>query len=61
VGDPLLLKRIRANLFQPEVALKAGVLEQTVRACEQDKLRPTEIQWQVLADILHLDCMFPKS
>jgi DNA-binding XRE family transcriptional regulator len=31
LGDHLLLKRIEANLSQPEVAQKAGVSERTVR------------------------------
>jgi DNA-binding transcriptional regulator YiaG len=60
-GDHLLLNRIKANLSQPEVALKAGVSEQTVRSWEHDQLLPTEAQWQVLADILHFDSPFPKS
>jgi hypothetical protein len=49
VGDHLLLKRIEAELSQPEVALKAGVSEQMVRAWEHDQSLPTEAQWQVLA------------
>jgi DNA-binding transcriptional regulator YiaG len=61
VGDHLLLKRIKANLSQPEVVLKAGVSEQTVRAWEHDQSLPTEAQWQVLAGILHLDSAFPKD
>ena len=61
VGDHLLLKRIEANLSQPEVALKAGVSELLVRAWEHDQSLPTETQWQVLADILRLDSTFPKS
>jgi DNA-binding transcriptional regulator YiaG len=60
-GDHLLLKRIAANLSQPEVALKAGVSERTVRAWEHDRLLPTEAQWQVLADILRLDSSFQKG
>jgi DNA-binding transcriptional regulator YiaG len=60
-GDHLLLKRIEANLSQPEVAVKAGVSERIVRAWEHDQLRPTEAQWQVLAGVLRLDSTFPKS
>jgi transcriptional regulator with XRE-family HTH domain len=44
-GDYLLLKRIEANLSQPEVAVKARVLERTVRAWEHDDLRPTQAQF----------------
>jgi hypothetical protein len=61
VGDHLLLKRIKANLSQPEVALNAGVSEQTVRAWEHDQLLPTEPQWQVLVGTLRLDFPFPKA
>src|SRR5271170_4956706 len=60
-GDHLLLKRIKANLSQPEVALKAGVSERTVRAWEHDQSLPSETEWQVLAGILCLDFTFPKS
>jgi len=60
-GDFLLIKRIRADLSQPELARKAGVSERTVRAWEHDKLRPTEAQWQVLAGILCLDSQFSKD
>jgi hypothetical protein len=60
-GDYLLLKRIEANLSQPEVAAKVGVPERTVRAWEHDDLLPTKAQWQLLAGILRFDSMFPKS
>jgi len=40
-GDHLLLKRIEANLSQPEVALQVGVSELTVRAWEHDPSPPT--------------------
>jgi len=61
VGDHLLLKRIKANLSQPEVALYAGVSERMVRAWEHDQLLPTEAEWKVLEAILGLDSTFPKS
>jgi len=61
MGDYLLLKRIEANRSQPEVALKAGVSERTVRAWEHDQSLPNKAQWQVLAGILHLDSTFPKA
>jgi DNA-binding transcriptional regulator YiaG len=60
-GDYLLLKRIAANLSQPEVAVKAGVSEAAVRAWEHDQSLPTQAQWQVLAGILRLDSTFPKD
>ena len=61
MGDHLLLKRIKANLSQPEVAEKAGVTERVVRAWEHDQLLPTEAQWQALAHVLCLDSTFPKG
>jgi DNA-binding transcriptional regulator YiaG len=60
-GDFLLIKRIRADLSQPELALKAGVSQRTVRAWEHDQSLPTEAQWQVLAGILRLDSTFLTS
>jgi len=41
-GRSFPLKRITANLSQPEVALKARVSERTVRAWEHDQSLPTE-------------------
>jgi DNA-binding transcriptional regulator YiaG len=61
VGDHLLLKRIEANLSQPEVALKAGVSTRTLRKWEHGHACPTEDHWQALTAILHLDSTFPKS
>jgi len=60
-GDYLLVKRIKANLSQMEVAVKARVSERTVRAWEHDDLHPTQTQWQVLTGILRLDATFPKG
>jgi hypothetical protein len=60
-GDYLLLKRIEANLSQPEIALKAGVTERTVRAWEHDQLLPTESQWKLLAGILGVESGFRKG
>jgi DNA-binding transcriptional regulator YiaG len=60
-GDYLLLKRIEANLSPPEVALKAGVTERTIRAWEHDQSLPTQAQWQILAGILRLDSSCPKT
>jgi DNA-binding transcriptional regulator YiaG len=61
VGDHLLLKRIQANLFQPEVAVKAGVSVRQVMAWEHDQLLPTQDQWQVLVGTLRLDFPFSKA
>jgi len=61
LGDHLLLKRIEANLTQPEVAQKAGVSVRTVRKWEYGFVCPTEHHWQVLKEILHLDSTFPTD
>jgi DNA-binding transcriptional regulator YiaG len=55
MGDYLLLKRIEANLTQPEMAQKAGVSTRTVRKWEHDHARPNDDHWQVLAHILNLN------
>jgi DNA-binding transcriptional regulator YiaG len=56
-----LLKRIEADLSQPEVAAKAGVSTRTVRKWEHGHACPTEDHWQALAGILKLDAAFPKN
>jgi DNA-binding transcriptional regulator YiaG len=61
VGDHLLMKRIKADLAQPEVAVKVGVSTRTVRKWEHGHACPTEDHWQALASILRLDSAFPKS
>jgi DNA-binding XRE family transcriptional regulator len=61
LGDHLLLKRIEANLSQPEVAAKAEVSTRTVRKWEHGHACPTEYHWQTLAAILRLDSTLLKS
>jgi hypothetical protein len=61
LGDHLLLKRIAANLSQPEVAQKVRVSVRTVRKWEHGHACPTEDHWQALTSILNLDSTFPKS
>jgi DNA-binding transcriptional regulator YiaG len=61
LGDHLLLKRIEANLSQPEVAQKAGVSTRTVRKWEHGHACPTEHHWQALAHILRLDSPCPTG
>jgi DNA-binding transcriptional regulator YiaG len=58
VGDHLLLKRIKANLSQLEMAVKAGVSVRKVKAWEHDQIIPTADEWRVLTGILHLDSAF---
>ena len=60
-GDYLLLKRIEADLSQPELAVKSGVSVRKVKAWEHDHITPTEAEWQVLATILRLDSTCPKT
>ena len=54
-GDYLLLKRIEADLSQPELAVKSGVSVEKVKSWEYDQTAPTEAEWQVLAGILGLE------
>jgi DNA-binding XRE family transcriptional regulator len=61
LGDHLLLKRIEADLTQPQVAVKAGVSTRTVRMWEHGQICPTEYHWQALAGILKLDSTLLKS
>ena len=61
LGDHLLLKRIQANLTQPEVAQKAGVSVRTVRQWEHGVVCPTEGHWLVLKLILCLDSALPTG
>jgi DNA-binding transcriptional regulator YiaG len=61
LGDHLLLKRIEANLSQPEVAQKAGVSVRTVRKWEHGHACPTEDHWLALKLILHLHSSFPTG
>jgi ribosome-binding protein aMBF1 (putative translation factor) len=61
LGDYLLLKRIKADLSQPELAVKSGVSVRKVKAWEHDQIMPTEAEWQVLAGILRLDSTLPKA
>jgi DNA-binding transcriptional regulator YiaG len=61
LGDHLLLKRIEADLTQPEVAQKAGVSVRTVRKWEHGLTCPTEDHWQVLKQILRLDSTLPTG
>ena len=55
LGDLLLLKRIKADLSQPELGVKAGFTVRKIKAWEHDQTIPTEVEWQVLAEILGLN------
>ena len=58
LGDHLLLKRIEANLTQPEVAQMAGVSTRIVRKWEHGHACPTEPHWQTLVQLLGLNSQF---
>jgi DNA-binding transcriptional regulator YiaG len=59
-GDHLLLKRIKADLSQPELATKAGVSVRKVKAWEHDQISPTADEWRTLVGILNLESECPK-
>jgi hypothetical protein len=60
LGDYLLLKRIQADLSQPELAIKANFTLRKVMAMEHDRIVPTHAEWQNLTNILKLeDAMKP--
>ena len=61
LGDRLLLKRIEANLTQPEVAQKVRVSVRMVRKWEHGHACPSEAHWQALKHILQLDESCPAS
>jgi len=55
VGDHLLLKRIKASLSQPELAVKSGVTVGKIKAWEYDQIMPTDAEWEALKMVLALD------
>ena len=55
LGDYLLLKRINADLSQPELAAKTGFTVREVKAWEHDRAIPTEVERRVLARVLGLE------
>ena len=61
LGDHLHLKRIEADLSQPEVAQKTGVSVRMVRKWEYGLACPAEGHWQALKLILHLDELPPPA
>jgi DNA-binding transcriptional regulator YiaG len=61
LGDRLLLKRIEADLTQPEVAQKAGVSARMVRKWEHGHACPSEHHWQALKRILRMDELCPAG
>ena len=62
LGDYLLLKRIKADLSQPEVAAKTGFTVRKVKRWEHDRITPTETEWHILAKVLDLEtAMLPTS
>src|ERR1700722_11777159 len=61
LGDYLLLKRIQADLSQPELAVKSGVTVRKVKAWEHDQMVPNEAEWHSLVTILKLESRMPTG
>jgi len=61
LGDHLLLKRIKTDLSQPELAIKGGFTVRKIKAWEHDQSIPTEAEWRVLAEIIGLDASMEPS
>ena len=62
LGDYLLLKRIKADLSQPEVAARTGFTVRKVKTWEHDRITPTKAEWDILAEVLDLEtAMRPTS
>jgi ribosome-binding protein aMBF1 (putative translation factor) len=61
LGDLLLLKRIKADLSQPELGIKAGFAVRKIKAWEHDQAIPNEVEWQILAEVLGLDASMRPS
>ena len=55
LGDHLLLSRVKANLSQPELAVKTCFTVRQIKAWEHDQTTPTETEWQILVKILDLN------
>jgi len=55
LGDYLLLKRIKTDLSQPELALKTGFTVRKIKSWEHDRAIPTEAEWRVLATFIGLE------
>ena len=55
LGDYFLLKRVQANLTQPEMAVKSGVTVGKIKAWEYDQIMPTDAEWEALEMVLALD------
>jgi DNA-binding transcriptional regulator YiaG len=58
LGDHLLLKRIEADLTQPEVAQTVGISTRIVRKWERGHACPNEGHWLTLVHLLELDAQF---
>ena len=62
LGDYLLLKRVKADLSQPELAEKTGFTVRKIKTWEHDWIIPTEAEWHVLARSLDLETvMIPNG
>jgi len=60
LGEYLLLKRIQADLSQPELALKTGFTVRKIKTWEHDRAVPNAAEWELLNPVLSLrDAMRP--
>jgi DNA-binding XRE family transcriptional regulator len=55
VGDELLLKRIKANLSQAELAVKTGLTIRKIMDFEHDRRTPVASEWLALVQLLSLN------
>ena len=55
LGDYLLLKRIKADLSQPELGRKTGFTVRKIKAWEHNWGIPSEAEWLILAGILDVE------
>jgi ribosome-binding protein aMBF1 (putative translation factor) len=61
LGDWIRVKRQEKNLTSSHLAAKMGIASALVRSWELDRVLPTEVQLQVLADFLRLDSTRQKD
>lgn len=55
LGDYLLLKRIQADLSQPELAVKTGYTVRMIKEWEYDRRTPSGAEWECLRSVLGLE------
>ena len=61
LGDYLLLKRVKADLSQPELAIKTAYTVRRIKMWEHDRLTPNATEWEVLRGVLDLEDAMRRS